>query len=88
MCVSSLRKSKKPYYENLNIKIQQIIKNSNEKLIKDEYNMVNIFNTFFIEIVPNLGTTANERYLCNDNDISDPIEKAIQKYKNHPCIYH
>ena len=41
---------------------------------------------FFIEIVPNLGTKFDERHLCNTGNISEPIEEAIQKYKNHPYI--
>ena len=40
--------------------------NEDEKLIKNEYQIVNIF-TFFIEIVANLGTKVDERYLCNVN---------------------
>ena len=37
--------------------------NEDEKLIKNEYQIANIFNTFFIEIVPNLGTKVDEKYL-------------------------
>ena len=73
MCVSILRKSKKCYYENLDT-----------KNITDNKKFLG--NTFFIEIVPNLGTKVDERYLCDPSNISDPIEKAIQKYKNHPSI--
>ena len=60
--------------------------NYDEKIIKNEYQIAKIFTTFFIEIVPNLGTKGDERYLCNTGDISDPIREAIQKYKNHPSI--
>ena len=34
---------------------------------------------FFIEIVPDLSTKVHERYLCNADIISDPIEKAVRK---------
>ena len=51
--------------------------NEDKKLIKTEYQIDNIFKTFFIEIVPNLGTKVDERYLCNTGNISDPIEEAI-----------
>ena len=61
--------------------------NEDEKLIKNEDQIANILNTFFIEIIPNLGIKVDERYLCNVSNISDPIEKAIQKYKNHSSIY-
>ena len=54
--------------------------------IKIEYQIANIFNTFFTEIVPNLDTKVDERYLCKSSNISHPVEKAGQKYKNHPSI--
>ena len=60
--------------------------NEDQKLRKNEYQIANTFNTVFIEIVPNLGTKVDKRYLCNASNISDPIEKAMQKYKNHPSI--
>ena len=60
--------------------------NEDKKLIKNEYHIANIFNTFFLEIVPNLGIKVDERSLCDASNISDPIEKAIQKHKNHPSI--
>ena len=61
--------------------------NENYKLIKNKYQRANILNIFFIEIIPNLGTKVDERYLCNASDISDPVEKAIQKYINYPSIF-
>ena len=76
----------KPLFSNKVRSSTYITLDEDEKLIKNEYQITNIFNTFFIEIVPNLGTKVDERYLCNASNISDPIEKAIQKYKNHPSI--
>ena len=76
----------KPLFSN-KVRSNTYIKlNEDEKLIKHEYLIANIFNTFFIEIVPNLGTKVDERYLCDASNISDPIEKATQKYKNHPSV--
>ena len=37
--------------------------NEDEKLIKNEYETANIFNTFFSEIVPDHDTKLDERYL-------------------------
>ena len=54
-----------------------------KKLIKNESQIANIFNTLFVEIVSNLGTKVDERYLRNASNISDPIEKAIQKNKKN-----
>ena len=52
---------------------------------KNEYQISNILNRLFTEIVPNLGTKVDGRYLCDANNISDPIQKAI-KNENHPSI--
>ena len=68
--------------------ITYITLNEDKKLIKNEFRIAKTFNTFFIEIVPNIGTEVDERYLCNASKIFDPIEKAIQKYKNKPSISH
>ena len=76
----------KPLFSNKVRSNTYITLNEDEKLIKNEYQITNIFKTFFNEIVPNLDTKVDEGYLCNASNISDPIEKAIQKYKNHPSI--
>ena len=76
----------RPLFSNKVRSNTYITLNEGEKLIKNEYQIASIFNTFFIEIVPNLGTKIDKRYLCDASNISDPIEKAIQKYKNHPSI--
>ena len=34
-----------------------------KKIIKNEYKIANVFNTFFIEIVPSLGIKVDEKYL-------------------------
>ena len=52
--------------------------NEDEKLIKNEYQIANIFKTFFIKIVPSFGIKVDERYLCNASNISDSIEKDIK----------
>ena len=73
----------KPCFSKIIRSHTYITLNEDEKLIKIE---CKIFNIFFIEIFPDLGTKVNKRYLCNDSNISNPIEKTIQKYKNHLCI--
>ena len=55
--------------------------NEDEKLVKNEYQIANIFKTFFIEIVPNLSSKVDEKYLCNASNIFDPIEKLYKNIK-------
>ena len=102
ICVSILRKAKRSYFENLDIKNlsdnrkfwgtvkplfsnkvrsnDYITLNENDLLIRNKYKIANIFNTFFVNIVPNLGNGVNQQYLYVSN-IS-----AIKKYENHPSI--
>ena len=108
ICVSILRKAKRSYFENLDIKNlsdnrkfwgtikplfsnkvrsnDYIILNENDLLIRNEYKIANIFNTFFVNIVPNLGMEIDQQYPSNVSNISDPVEKAIKKYQKHPSI--
>ena len=108
ICVSILRKAKRSYFENLDIKNlsdnrkfwgtikplfsnkvrsnDYIILNENDLLIRNEYKIANIFNTIFVNIVPNLGMEIDQQYPSNVSNISDPVEKAIKKYQKHPSI--
>ena len=47
-----------------------------------------MFNLFFIEVVPDLSTNVNERYLCNVSNISDPIEKLYKNKKLSEYLDH
>ena len=106
--VSILRKAKRSYFENLDIKNlgdnrkfwgtveplfsnkvrsnDYITLNENDLLIRNEYKIANIFNIFFVNIVPNLRIEIDQQYLSNVSNISDPVGKAIKKYRKHPSI--
>ena len=53
--------------------------NENDLLIKTEHRKVNICNSLFVNIVPNLGIEIDQQYLSNVSN--DPVEKAIKKYQ-------
>ena len=76
----------KPLYSNKVRSNDYITLNENDLLIRNEYKIANIFNTFFVNIVPNLGIEIDQQYLSNVSNISDPVEKAIKKYQKHPSI--
>ena len=108
ICISILRKAKRSYLENLDIKNlsdnrkfwgtvkppfsnkvrsnDYITFNENDMLIRNGYKIANIYYTFFINIVPNLGIEIDQQYLSNVYNIFDPAEKAIKKYQKHPSI--
>ena len=45
-----------------------------------------VFNTFFINVVSNLGIVINESVLGNTGETNDPIVNIIERYKTHPSI--
>ena len=39
-----------------------------------------------MDVVPNMDITNNNNFLSNRDTSDDPLEKIIEKYKNHPSI--
>ena len=66
--------------------VENIVLSKNGVLIKDEEKVANIFNNFFVDIVPNLGKKTQHEFLNTTDNSQDPIENAICKYDNHPGI--
>ena len=101
-----LRKTKKEFYNNLNVKYitenklfwntvkpsfadktlkdERITLVENNKVVSDESKLVEIFSKYFGNIVQNLGIDGLTN-IPSDND-AVTIEKAIEKYQNHPSI--
>ena len=45
-----------------------------------------MFNTFFANVVSNLGIVFNENLLANSVETNDPIVNIIERYRTHPSI--
>ena len=57
------------------------------EIIRNEKEVANVFNKYFMNIVPNIMDIINNHNLLSDLDTTnDPIEKLINKYQNHPII--
>ena len=65
---------------------KNIALSENRKLIKDQEQVDNIFNVFFVNILPNLGTRTQHKSLKTTDSSQDLIQNAICKYENHPSI--
>ena len=58
-----------------------------DKLLQDDNEVAEELNNFFKEAVSTLDVNENSYIINPDSiNISDPIEKAISKYKFHPSI--
>ena len=65
---------------------KNIALSENGKLIKDQEEVDNIFNVFFVNILPNLGSRTQHKYFKTTDNSQDLIQNAICKYENHPSI--
>ena len=66
--------------------MENITLDKNGKLVRDEKEVANIFNDFFVNTVPNLGINIEHDFLNTTNISHNQIENAIWKYENHPSI--
>ena len=57
-----------------------------EKIISESQEVANVFNHYFDTAVDELGTFNNDDVLTDVGDITDPVEKAIKMFENHPSI--
>ena len=76
----------KPFFSNEMKSAENIVLSENGKLIKDEEEVANIFNDFFVNVVPNLGIRTQYKFFNTTDNSQNPIENAISKYQNHLSI--
>ena len=65
---------------------QHITLIENGEMVTDDLKIAEIFNDYFANITQDLEITDTGAHLSPTIDIEDPIDKAVEKYKNHPSI--
>ena len=58
----------------------------NTNIISSDIEIAEKLNAFFSNVLKELNIKMKEDLLCDVSNINDPVERAIQKYKNHPGI--
>ena len=76
----------KSLFSNKIKSVENIVLSENGVLIKDEEKVANIFNNFFVNLVPNLGIKTQHEFLNTIDNSEDQIENAICKYENHLSV--
>ena len=101
-CVKLVKSARKAHYSNLSMKdvkdnknFWKIVKSlfsekvntlvDNNNIISSEIEIAET-KSIFSNIVKELNIKVKEDLLCDVSDINDPVERAFQKYKNHPSI--
>ena len=57
-----------------------------EKVISEDQVVAEVFNTIFINIVPNLKIPPNHNYDTDFVVTNDQVTNALNKFRNHPSI--
>ena len=79
-------KTVKPLFSD-KIKTQKkIVLVENDEVISDDRQVAEIFNNYFVTVSETLGIAENLDNVRSTEGIIDPVEKAIEKYANHPSI--
>ena len=69
-----------------NTVFSQISIEKSNRIISDGFNLSEEFSTFFEDTVMSLNVKQDEYYLCDTENLSDPVEIAIWKFENHPSV--
>ena len=80
-------KTVKSFFSNKGDRSSNIQLVKDNELLQDDQKIAGELNTFFRNAVSNLNMNENT-YIINHNsgNLSDPVDKAICKYKFHPSI--
>ena len=65
---------------------QSIILIENGEMVTDDLKIAEIFNDYFANITQDLEITDTGAYLLPSIGIKDPVDRAVEKYKNRPSI--
>ena len=57
-----------------------------DNIISEDSEVAEMLNNFFDNAVKDLKINENQYILSNTNGIDNPVDIAVEKYKNHPSI--
>ena len=76
----------KPLFSNKVKSGENIFLDDSGEIIRNEVKVVNVFNKYFVNMLSSIGITNNHNFLSNTDTSDGPLEKIIDKYKNHSSI--
>ena len=80
-------KNIQPFFSEKRKTVNKItLVNENEAILSNDKVVAGEINSFFKNAAKNLGIAENEYIVDNSNDITDPVNKTIDKFKKHPSI--
>ena len=77
----------KPLFSNKIKSVENIVLSENGVLIKDEEEIANVFNNFFMNILPNLGINTQHEFVNTADNSQDPIEMLFANMRIVPVLF-
>ena len=74
------------FSENTKIRNKIALFDDNENILSEEHLVSEKLNNFFKNATKSLQINENPYIIDEQSDVTDPILKAINKYKHHPSI--
>ena len=74
------------FSENRKVANKITLLGDNENIISDDKLVSEELNNFFQNATKTLNIIENSYLTNNTNEVLDPVDKAVFKYKNHPSI--
>ena len=81
-----LWKTVKPLFSNKLQSKNKIVLIEDETIISNDDEVAGTMNEFFVSVTDSLGINENSGYENATEGITDPIDKAVHKFSNHPSI--
>ena len=79
-------KTVKPCFSDKLHSNNKIVLTEGEKIISNDVEVAKTMNEFFVTVSDSLGINENSNNENTSVGISDPVEKAVQKFAHHPSI--
>ena len=76
----------KPVLSNKGRSNSKITLIENDMIISNDKEVAETLNGYFVSITDSLGLTENSEVISSTEGVSDPIDRVLIKYSNHPSI--
>ena len=79
-------KTVKPFFSDKLQTNNKIVLIEDETIISNDVEVAETMNEFFVTVTDSLGIDENSDYENTTEGITDPVDKAVYKFSNHPSI--
>ena len=79
-------KTVKPFFSDRSPSQNKIVLTDGERIISNDVEVAETMNEFFVTVTDSLGIDENFNDENASDGVTDPVQKAVKKFSNHPSI--